>query len=157
MRELPTGTVTFFFADVEGSTALQQSSGVDYAAAVVLLRRLLREAVAAHGGAEADAVGDEYVAAFADPPRGRRGRVRRAARAARRGVAGRRDRARADRAARRARPALGDEGYTGIDVVRASRIANAGHGDADRRLERDARARSTASRAATSASTGSRA
>ena len=67
VHDLPTGTVTFLFADVEGSTALQQDPRVDYAAAVTLLRRVLRETVAAHGGAEADAVGDEYVAAFAEP------------------------------------------------------------------------------------------
>ena len=70
MPELPTGRVTFLFADVEGSTALQENPSVDYAAAVALLRRLLRDAVAAHGGAEADAVGDEYVAVFADPATG---------------------------------------------------------------------------------------
>ncbi|HZB23902.1 MAG TPA: adenylate/guanylate cyclase domain-containing protein, partial [Gaiellaceae bacterium] len=70
MRGLPTGTVTFLFADVEGSTALQQDSNIDYAAAVALLRRLLRDAVAAHGGTEADAVGDEYVAVFAEPAAG---------------------------------------------------------------------------------------
>ena len=66
MSNPPTGTVTFLFADVEGSTALQQSSGADYAAAVIVLRRLLREAVSTHGGWETDAVGDEYVAAFGD-------------------------------------------------------------------------------------------
>ena len=58
MSSPPTGTVTFLFADVEGSTALQQDPRVDYAASVVVLRRLLREAVSAHGGWETDAVGD---------------------------------------------------------------------------------------------------
>ena len=52
MRSLPTGTVTFLFADVEGSTALQQDPGVDYAESITLLRRLLRDAVATHGGSE---------------------------------------------------------------------------------------------------------
>ena len=66
MRSLPTGTVTFLFADVEGSTALQEDPRIDYAESITLLRRLLRDAVATHGGAETDAVGDEYVAAFAD-------------------------------------------------------------------------------------------
>ena len=127
MSSLPTGTVTFLFADVEGSTALQQDPRVDYAAAVTLLRRLLRDAVAAHGGAETDAVGDEYVAAFADG----RNAVH-AAFAAQRAL---RDAAWPSDTAVRVRiglhvgtPVLSDEGYTGVDVVRASRIANAGHG-----------------------------
>jgi DNA-binding NarL/FixJ family response regulator/class 3 adenylate cyclase len=127
VRELPTGTVTFLFADVEGSTALQQDPGVDYAAAVALLRRLLRDSVSAYGGAETDAVGDEYVAAFADPVS-----AADAAFAAQRAL---RDAEWPGNATVRVRlglhvgsPSLGDEGYTGVDVVRASRIANAGHG-----------------------------
>ena len=127
MTSLPTGTVTFFFADVERSTALQQDPNLDYAAAVTLLRRLLRDAVSSHGGAETDAVGDEYVAAFAD---GRNAVL--AAFAAQRSL---RDAAWPSDTAVRVRiglhvgtPVLGDEGYTGVDVVRASRIANAGHG-----------------------------
>ena len=94
---------------------------------MALLRRLLRDAVATHGGAEADAVGDEYVAAFADPVSGAD-----AAFAAQRAL---RDAEWPSDAAVRVRiglhvgsPSLGEEGYTGIDVVRASRIANAGHG-----------------------------
>jgi len=127
MRALPTGTVTFLFADVEGSTALQQDSGVDYATAIGQLRRLLREVVAASGGAETDAVGDEYVAAFSDPQA-----AVDAAFAAQRGM---RDAEWPNGASVRVRiglhtgnPSLGSEGYTGVDVVRASRIANAGHG-----------------------------
>ena len=124
---LPTGRVTFLFADVEGSTALQQNPSVDYAAAIALLRSLLRDAVASHGGAEADAVGDEYVAAFADPAAGANAAI-----AAQRAL---RDAEWPGDATVRIRiglhvgaPSLGEEGYTGVDVVRASRIANAGHG-----------------------------
>ncbi|HEX4747304.1 MAG TPA: LuxR C-terminal-related transcriptional regulator [Gaiellaceae bacterium] len=127
MPELPTGTVTFLFADVEGSTALQEDPQVDYAGSVILLRRILRHVVSAHGGAEADAVGDEYVAVFADPRAGAE-----AAFAAQREM---RDATWPSGAQVRIRigvhvgtPELGDEGYTGVDVVRASRIANAGHG-----------------------------
>ena len=127
MSSPPTGTVTFLFADVEGSTALQQDPHVDYAAAVIVLRRLLRDAVSAHGGWETDAVGDEYVAAFAD------GRAAvDAAFTAQRAL---RDAAWPSDTPVRMRiglhvgtPVLGSEGYTGVDVVRASRIANAGHG-----------------------------
>jgi DNA-binding NarL/FixJ family response regulator/class 3 adenylate cyclase len=127
MPALPTGSVTFLFADVEGSTALQQDPAVDYAAAVAMLRGLLRDRVAAYGGVEADAVGDEYVAAFADP--------RAAADAALATQRAIRDATWPDDARVRVRigvhvgtPSLDSEGYTGVDVVRASRIANAGHG-----------------------------
>jgi DNA-binding NarL/FixJ family response regulator/class 3 adenylate cyclase len=127
VRALPTGTVTFLFADIEGSTALQEDPTVDYAATVALLRRLLRDTIATHGGVEADAVGDEYVAAFAEPTGGAE-----AAFAAQRAL---RDTTWPSDATVRVRiglhvgsPSLGEEGYTGVDVVRASRIANAGHG-----------------------------
>ena len=127
VRDLPTGSVTFLFADVERSTALQEDPGMDYAAAITLVRRLLRDSVATHGGAEADAVGDEYVAAFADPVA--------AAGAALDAQRALRDADWPDDAVVRVRmglhlgaPSLGEEGYTGIDVVRASRIANSGHG-----------------------------
>ena len=127
MPSLPTGTVTFLFADVEGSTALQQDPELDYAAAIALLRSLLRNALTANDGVESDAVGDEFVAVFSGAhaasaaafatqralrdtewPNGEQVRVR--------------------IGLHTGTPQLGDEGYTGIDVVRASRIANAGHG-----------------------------
>jgi DNA-binding NarL/FixJ family response regulator/class 3 adenylate cyclase len=127
MASLPTGTVTFLISDVEGSTALQQSPDVDYPAAIRLLRALLRDTVAAYGGAETDAVGDEYVAAFAIPAA-----AAGAALAAQRAL---RDAPWPGNATVRVRmglhvgsPVLGEEGYTGVDIVRASRIANAGHG-----------------------------
>ena len=127
MNALPTGTVTFLFADVEGSTALQREEPMHYANAIALLRRLVRDEIAACGGAESDAVGDEYVAAFADPQSSAQ-----AALAIQRTL---RDtdwpgdiRLRVRIGLHTGTPSLTDEGYTGIDVVRASRIANAGHG-----------------------------
>ena len=127
MRSLPTGAVTFLFADVEGSTVLQQDPGLDYAASIALLRRLLRNALTAHDGAESDAVGDEFVAVFTE--------ARAAAEAAFTTQRALRDtewpnggRVRVRIGLHTGTPQLGDEGYTGIDVVRASRIANAGHG-----------------------------
>ena len=68
MNVLPTGTVTFLFADVEGSTALQSAAPAEYPTAIAHLRRMIRETVSEKGGAESDAVGDEYVAAFGDAP-----------------------------------------------------------------------------------------
>jgi DNA-binding NarL/FixJ family response regulator/class 3 adenylate cyclase len=127
VQELPTGTVTFLFADVEGSTALQQDAGADYPAVIALVRRLLRDAVSANSGAEADAVGDEYVAAFARPTAGAEAAFA-AQRAFRDGAWPNGTRVRVRIGLHVGSPSLGDEGYTGIDVVRASRIANAAHG-----------------------------
>ncbi len=127
MSTPPAGTVTFLFADVEGSTALQHDARPDYPAMISAVRRLLRNATSTHGGSEADAVGDEFVAVFEDPRHGAE-----AALAAQREF---RDTEWPGGVAIRVRiglhtgtPDFGDEGYTGLDVVRASRIANAGHG-----------------------------
>jgi DNA-binding NarL/FixJ family response regulator/class 3 adenylate cyclase len=127
VNALPTGTVTFLFADVESSTALQRDEPMHYANAIALLRRLMRDEIAACGGAESDAVGDEYVAAFGD--------ARSSAEAALSVQRTLRDtqwpgdiRVRVRIGLHTGTPSLTEEGYTGIDVVRASRIANAGHG-----------------------------
>ena len=64
MSQLPTGTVTFLFADVEGSTKLVQSVGSSYPGLIADVRRLLREEIAANRGAEVDATGDELSAVF---------------------------------------------------------------------------------------------
>lgn len=53
MAELPTGTVTFLFTDIEGSTRLLEQLGDDYAEALSRHRQVLREAFEEHGGAEA--------------------------------------------------------------------------------------------------------
>jgi class 3 adenylate cyclase len=66
MSSLPTGTVTFLFADVEGSTKLVQSAGGAYAGVIADVRRLLREGIAAGGGSEVDATGDELSAVFGE-------------------------------------------------------------------------------------------
>ena len=127
MRTLPNGTVTFLFADVEGSTALVQSTGSDYGSILATMRRVLREALESWGGVEVDATGDELFAAFEDASA-----AVEAALAAQRGF---RDTDWPGGAQVRVRiglhtgtPALEEEGYTGIDVVRAHRIATAGHG-----------------------------
>ena len=53
-RDLPAGTVTFLFTDVEGSTQLLHELGAADAAALAEHRRLLREAFDAHGGVEVE-------------------------------------------------------------------------------------------------------
>src|SRR4051812_29130265 len=52
VRTLPTGTVTFLFTDVEGSTRLLHDLGDDYAEVLAEHRHALREAFARHGGVE---------------------------------------------------------------------------------------------------------
>jgi predicted ATPase/class 3 adenylate cyclase len=64
---LPTGTVTFLFTDLEGSTRLLQAHPVAYRDAVRRHHALLREAVEAHGGVVFETVGDAVYAAFAAP------------------------------------------------------------------------------------------
>jgi class 3 adenylate cyclase len=68
-RELPTGTVTFVFTDVEGSTGLLHQLGADaYADALAQHRRALREAFVRHEGVEVDTQGDSFFIAFSTAP-----------------------------------------------------------------------------------------
>ncbi len=67
--DLPSGTVTFLFTDVEGSTKLLHSLGAEgYAAALAEHRRLIREACASHDGVEVDTQGDAFFFAFPTAP-----------------------------------------------------------------------------------------
>jgi class 3 adenylate cyclase len=61
---LPSGTVTFMLADVEGSTGLLTQVGDAYGGLLTDVRRLLRREVRRVGGHEVDARGDEYFAAY---------------------------------------------------------------------------------------------
>ena len=66
-HDLPSGTVTFLFTDVEGSTNLLHELGTEvYAAVLAEHRRIVREAFEAHGGVEVDTQGDAFFVAFAD-------------------------------------------------------------------------------------------
>ena len=67
MPQLPTGTVTFMFTDIEGSTRLLQRVGESYADLLADHNRILRDAIAAGGGAEVQTEGDSFFAVF--PPR----------------------------------------------------------------------------------------
>jgi class 3 adenylate cyclase len=127
MTALPGGTVTFLFTDIEGSTRLLQQLGDQYGDVVRDHRQLLREHLGVKGGTEVDTQGDAFFYSF---PR------------ARDAVAGAVAAQRAlsahdwpDGAEVRVRmglhtgePSVGDEGYLGLDVVRAARICSAGHG-----------------------------
>ena len=121
MSELPSGTVTFLFSDIEGSTRLMQRLGERWADVLGTHNRLLREAFAAAGGREVDRQGDAFFAVFP--------RAREAVAAA---VAGQRslgaeqwpdgEELRVRMGIHTGEPAVGEEGYLGVDVVRASRI-----------------------------------
>ncbi|MGY1619238.1 ATP-binding protein [Geodermatophilus sp. SYSU D00691] len=64
---LPTGTVTFLFTDIEGSTRLLQEASRAYGDLLSEHRRLLRAAFTAHGGREVDTQGDSFFVAFRGP------------------------------------------------------------------------------------------
>ena len=121
-RDLPSGTVTFLFTDVEGSTKLLHALGPDvYAEALAEHRRILRHAFGAHGGVEVDTQGDAFFVAFPTAS----GALRVAAEVLE-GLASGPIRVRMG--IHTGTPHLGEEGYIGTDVHRAARIAAAGHG-----------------------------
>jgi predicted ATPase len=120
MRELPTGTVTFLFTDIEGSTRLLHELGDAYAEALGEHRRLLREAFASHGGVEVDTQGDAFFVAFA-----RASDALAAAAQAQQALDGP---VKVRMGLHTGEPLVTEEGYVGIDVHRAARIAAAGHG-----------------------------
>ena len=121
-RELPTGTVTFLFTDVEGSTRLLQELGAEgYAAALAEHRRVVREAFLAEQGVEVDTQGDAFFVAFPTAP----GALR-AVEAILAGLKGARISLRMG--LHTGTPFVAEEGYVGVDVNRAARIAGVGHG-----------------------------
>jgi predicted ATPase len=121
MRQLPTGTVTFLFTDIEGSTRLLHELGERYAEALAEHRRLLREVFGRHGGVEVDTQGDAVFVAFA--------RARDALAAAQQAQQELEEGPiRVRIGLHTGEPVVTDEGYVGIDVHRAARLAAAGHG-----------------------------
>jgi predicted ATPase/class 3 adenylate cyclase len=121
-RDLPSGTVTFLFTDVEGSTKLLHQRGdAGYAQALAEHRRILRAAFRAHGGAEVDTQGDAFFVAFPTAAGGLQ-----AAAEAQEGLAPGPIRVRMG--LHTGTPQLTEEGYVGVDVHRAARIAACGHG-----------------------------
>jgi class 3 adenylate cyclase len=68
MNTHPTGTVTFLFTDIEGSTERWERHGAWMAAAHARHEAILREAIAAHGGWAYKQIGDAFQAAFQTAP-----------------------------------------------------------------------------------------
>jgi predicted ATPase len=121
MPELPIGTVTLLFTDIEGSTRLLHELGDAYAEALAEHRRLLRKAFANHHGVEVDTQGDAFFVVFA-----RASDAVAAAEAVQRALTGGPVRVRIG--VHTGEPTLGEDGYVGIDVHRAARIAGTAHG-----------------------------
>jgi len=119
--DLPTGTVTFLFTDIEGSTRLLQELGDGYADALAEHRRVLREAWQEHSGAEVDTQGDAFFVAFSRATDA-------VAAAAQAQIALGDGPVRVRMGLHTGEPIQGGEGYVGFDVHRAARIAAAGHG-----------------------------
>jgi YVTN family beta-propeller protein len=127
VSELPQGTVTFLFTDIEGSTELLKRLGPRYGEVLEEHARILREAATSHGGSEVDNQGDSFFFVFA-----RANAALGAAVVAQRALA---SHAWPDGTEVRVRmglhtgePAVGGERYVGLGVHRAARIGAAGHG-----------------------------
>jgi predicted ATPase/class 3 adenylate cyclase len=127
-RTMPTGTVTFLFSDIEGSTGLVQA--LDSGAYRELLeqhQRLLRAAFAAHRGVERGTEGDSFFAVFPDAPSAVAAAVD-----AQRTLQSAEWPAGTELGVRiglhSGEGIRGGDDYIGVDVNRAARIAAAGHG-----------------------------
>ncbi|MBA3736837.1 MAG: hypothetical protein H0W90_16875 [Actinobacteria bacterium] len=127
MRDLPFGTVTLLFTDIEGSTRLLDELGDHYQELLERHHRILREAIAGNAGVEVDTEGDAFFCSFSRAedalaaaahaqlglgeeswPQGKQVRVR--------------------MGLHTGTPAVAGESYIGIDVHLAARIAAVGHG-----------------------------
>jgi DNA-binding SARP family transcriptional activator len=116
-RALPTGTLTFVFTDVASSTQLLREIGPErYAELLVGHRRILRDVFAAHGGVEVDTQGDSFFYVFE-----RAGDAVAAAAAAQEALEGGPMLVRIG--VHTGEPFATEDGYVGVDVHRAARIA----------------------------------
>jgi class 3 adenylate cyclase/DNA-binding CsgD family transcriptional regulator len=128
VQQLPTGTVTFLFTDIEGSTRLLKALGRDrYGEVLSTHNRLLREAFEAAGGLEIDRKGDSFFAVF-----GSAGAAVSAAADAQAALA--REEWPADASVKvrmglhTGEAVVGSDGYVGFAVHQAARIGDIGHG-----------------------------
>jgi predicted ATPase/class 3 adenylate cyclase len=120
--DLPIGTVTLLFTDVEGSTKLLHELGEGgYAQALAAHRRVIREACTRRYGVEIDTQGDAFFFAFKAAPAA-------LAAAAELTAALSSGPLQVRVGLHTGTPLVSDEGYVGVDVHRAARIAASGHG-----------------------------
>ena len=127
MASLPTGTVTFLFTDIEASTRLLQQVGSQFSGIVEDHFEIMRAAIAASSGTVVGTAGDSFFAVFREPIDGVQAAVK-----AQRDLAAHRwshgQPVRVRMGLHTGRGELGGDGYIGLDVHRAARIADAGHG-----------------------------
>ena len=127
MSELPTGTVTFLFTDIEASTRLLQEVGSRFGDILEDHADIIRAAISASSGVEVGTAGDSFFAAFRESLDGVRAAVR-----AQRDLAAHQwshgAPVRVRMGLHTGQGELGGDGYVGIDVHRAARIADAAHG-----------------------------
>jgi peptide/nickel transport system substrate-binding protein len=126
-HELPSGTVTFLFTDIEGSTRLVKALGERYQGVLEEHQRILRSAFDEHHGREVDTQGDSFFVVF-----------RRARHAVNAALAGQRELSAHDwpeggvvkvrMGIHTGEPVVGEQRYSGMGVHRAARIAAVGHG-----------------------------
>jgi predicted ATPase/class 3 adenylate cyclase len=127
MRDLPTGTVTFLFSDIEGSTRLLRELGDGYAAVLNQHSEIVRDAITRAGGVEVGTEGDSFFVAFRTAPDAVGAAV-----AIQQGLAehtwppGSPVRVRVG--IHTGEGVLSGSDYVGMDVHRAARIAAAAHG-----------------------------
>jgi len=125
--DLPTGTVTFLFTDVEGSTRLLDALGDRYPGVLEAHQRILREAFAARGGIDVSTEGDSFFVVFDSAPQALAAAVE-----AQRAIGAydwpEGETVRVRMGLHTGEGILGGDNYVGVDLHRASRIAAAGHG-----------------------------
>jgi class 3 adenylate cyclase len=125
--ELPSGTVTFVFTDIEDSTELLKRLGDAYTEVLTGHRRMVRDAFTSSAGIEMDTQGDAFFFVFSRA----RDAVSAAVEAQRAHAAAtwpNSETVRVRIGLHTGEPAIHDEGYVGLDVVRAARICTVGRG-----------------------------
>ncbi len=127
MTSIDAAPATFLLCDIEGSTKLVASAGAEYPAILARVRRILREAVQTHGGAEIDVRGDEMLAHFDSPSDAVDGAV-----GAQHALVatdwGDRQEVRVRMGVHAGEAFVTEDGFMGIDIHRVARITSAGHG-----------------------------
>jgi predicted ATPase/class 3 adenylate cyclase len=124
---LPEGTVTFLFTDIEGSTKLLNALGDEYPAVLANQRRIVRESCSRLNGHEVDTQGDSFFISFQRATQAVAAAVEIQRTMARHSWPGNAQ-VRLRIGLHTGEPLVADEGYIGMDVHRAARIAYAGHG-----------------------------
>jgi predicted ATPase/class 3 adenylate cyclase len=127
MGELPTGTVTFLFTDIEGSTRLLHKLGDGFGELLNQHHQILRDALTRNGGVEVGTEGDAFFVAFESVPN-----AVNAAAQMQRALADYRNHSGIELWVRMGlhtgEAQLAGDNYGGLDVHRAARISDAAHG-----------------------------